>query len=470
MGIQKEFSQIGIICEKFALSAEGMEKGRTMPPKTIYKTVHQYSKFPVPAEDMKKLLEIAEDYRRVKNYVYARYGGIGGLGKLHPGYTVQNEMTESGLRTELGLPSVYFYLAVFEALVDVKGQWSRTKSKLQELVGRNENFTAEEKHYLRFVLKTGNALDAVLNRREPELPEKLRVRYEGLAGAVDAARLNRYLGRQVRKYHDRSYAGSAAGFSVSERAYRYGFSGKQPGIYLSTKENRKRIFVALTDGNQYGSQLFVRLKPEEAAVEIDVPVNVTVRSHEDYTNQVGLAMGVFTMLTTDAGRRYGERFGVYQTEYAEWVRERQASYHRNREANPGRKKYEAQKRRRKERLHSYVNQELNRFFREEKPRAVYLVKLPSGRPGGVNRKINNGLSLWQRGYIRERLWLKCRERSVEFAEVLGKDISRECSRCGALGRKEHGSFVCAACGYCGEEKTNTARNVLKRGLSGRTVG
>lgn len=61
---------------------------------------------------MRKLQEIAEDYRAVKNYVYQRYGGIKSLSKIYPGYTVQNEMTASGLRASLGLPSVYFYLAV----------------------------------------------------------------------------------------------------------------------------------------------------------------------------------------------------------------------------------------------------------------------------------------------------------------------------------------------------------------------
>jgi transposase len=48
-------------------------------------------------------------------------------------------------------------------------------------------------------------------------------------------------------------------------------------------------------------------------------------------------------------------------------------------------------------------------------------------------------------------------------EVLGKDISKECSNCGAIGKKEKGEFICSQCGYRSEEKTNTARNVKKRG-------
>ena len=37
-----------------------------MAEETICKTVHQYNKFPISDEDMKKLQEIAEDYRTVK--------------------------------------------------------------------------------------------------------------------------------------------------------------------------------------------------------------------------------------------------------------------------------------------------------------------------------------------------------------------------------------------------------------------
>ena len=149
-----------------------------MSSRTICKTVHQYNKNPVSKEDMEKLQEIAEDYRKVKNYVYSRYGGIGSLLKLYPGYTVQNEMTESELRSELGMPSVYFYLAVFDALGDIKSQWTRTKTRVLELLNKNENFTPEEKHYVRFLLKTGNAFAAVLNKKEIELPKEIQQKYD----------------------------------------------------------------------------------------------------------------------------------------------------------------------------------------------------------------------------------------------------------------------------------------------------
>lgn len=437
-----------------------------MKPEKIYKTIHQYSSEPVPAENMEKLLEIAADYSRVKNYVYNRFGGIGSLSKLYPGYTVQNEMTASGMRGELNLPSVYFYLAIFDALGDIKSQWARTKTKVLQLLGANENLNPEEKHYLRFVIKSNSAFEAVLNQKEARLPQEIEKKYAEVASCVDTEKLDRYLRRQVRKYHEKPHTDIAAGFTIGERAYRY----EDHGIYIATKQKRKRVFVPLTDNNQYSSQLYIRLYPETGKVEIMVPVPVSIRTHEDFTNQVGIAFGMTAMLTTHEGEKYGEKFGDYQTPYADWIRNQAISYSRNRENNPGRKKYQEKKRRLEEQLHTYINQELNRFFRYEKPRTIYLVKLPKPKTGGFNKKINNNVALWQRGYIRNRLIQKCRDQSVELVEVFGKGISRECSRCGKEGKKEGRMFICEACGYQAEEKVNTARNTWNRGMKGETVG
>lgn len=440
-------------------------EGHCMPQNKLYKTVHQYNKEPVPHEDMAKLQEIAVDYCRVKNYVYGRYGGIRSLSKLYPGYTVQNEMTDCGLRTELGMPSVYFYRAVFDALGDIKCQWTKTKSSVMKAVGRNENLTVDEKHYLRFLLKVNSAFEGVLNQNTVQLPQEIQKQYDELSGQVDVRKLHRYLCRQVRKHHHKQHTEVADGFGITERAYRYA----DHGIYISTKQSRKRVFIPLTDNNQYSSQLYIKLFPEHSDIEVIASVNVKVHVHDDYTNQIGLAAGMYTMFTTHEGHRYGEDLGKYQIEYAEWVRRQMSSYQRNRGENPGRKKYYAKKGRLEEKLHSYVNHELNRFIQTEKPGIIYIAKLPKQHGGGFNKKINYSVNMWQRGYIRKRLVQKCKEQSVEVVEVLGNNISRECSRCGAAGSSKEGIFFCESCGCRMEEKVNTASNVLKRGIDGKVV-
>lgn len=430
-----------------------------MPKETVCKIIRQYNREPVPAGQMQKLQEIAADYRQVKNQVYQRYGGIRSLSKLYPGYTVQNEMTQSGLREALELPSVYFYLAVFEALRDIKSQWSRTKTAVLKRMNVNEQMTEDEKHFVRYVLKVSNVFESVLNGSSLNLPKELQKQYELLASAVDTGKLGNYVRRQVRACHRTLHTDSADGFSIGERAYRYA----DHGIYISVKEKRKRIFIPLTDGNVYARQLYIRLYPEEGAAEIQVPVDVPVRKHEDYTASVGVSMGMRSMLVTDTGHVYGEEFGFYQEQLSEWLREQRSIYRRNKEANPGRKKYQAKKHRLEEQLHSYINQELNRFLRTEKPAVIYVPKLPKPGTSGPVKRINHLASTWQRGYIRNRLELKCREQSVELREVFAKGISRECSRCGAGGKLLEEHFSCGVCGYEADRKVNAARNARKRG-------
>lgn len=439
-----------------------------MQPQTICKTVHQYNKYPVSGEDMNRLLAIAEDCKKVKNYVFQRYSGINSLAKLYPGYTIQNEMTKSGLRKALALPSVYFYLSIFDALGAIKTQWTMTKSKVLDLATRNERLTQEEKNYIRFILNVSNVFEAVLNQKTAcNLPTALCKQYEAAGSQIDREKLDRYLCRQVRKYKKTLRADTAQGFSLTEKAYRYG----DGGIYIAAKEPRQRIYIPLTDTNQYHRQIHIKLYPEESRIELNVPIDVRVRSRADYTNIIGIAMGVNTMLTTDAGHCFGSDLGKLHDDYAEWVRMQTSRYHKNKTANPGRKKYHAVRGRYEERLHSYINQELNRFLREEKPKIIYIAKLPGtqAQTGNRNRnkKANHSLTMWQRGYIRKRLIQKCAENSVALIEVFGKDVSRECSVCGCIGVKEQGVYICPVCGYSDAEKVNTARNVKKRGECGR---
>lgn len=430
-----------------------------MPGDTVCRIVRQYSKTPISSEDMKKLQEIGADYAKVKNYVYQRYSGIRSLSKIYPGYTVQNEMTKSGLREELGLPSVYFYLAVFEALRDIKIQWSETKKAVLRQINANEGLTGEEKHFLRYTLKVSNVFEATLNGTPLKLPQDIKRQYDLLSSEVKVKKLENYLRRQVRKRPFRLHTNTEDRFSVTERAYRYG----DHGIYISVKEKRKRIFVPLTDTNCYSRQLSIQLYPDRGAIEIRLPVDVSVKKHDSYTGHTGISLGMHTMLTTDEGHVYGEKLGEYQARLSDWLREQTGIYNQNRHANPGRKKYEDRKHKKEEQLHSYINQELNRFLKTEKPEILYMPRYPAAGTAGPAKAINYHVTSWQRGYIRRRLAQKCREQSIELEEVFAKDISSQCSRCGTIGQMREQEFFCPNCGLKADKKTNAARNARKRG-------
>lgn len=436
-----------------------------MKEKSLCKTVHQYNKQPVSKEDMDKLLEIARDYQTIKNYVFQRYGGIKSLDKIYPGYTVQKELANTPLRKQLGLPTVYFNVAILDAVKNIKNQWERTKKQVLKRVNHHPDFTDDEKHYLRFLLKVSNAFAMVLNDKVIVLDVSLQEKYKSLSRGIDTKRLHSYLKRQVRKYHVTPMAKTADGFSLIERAYRY----DAHGIFITTKEKRQRIFIELTDNNAYTRQLYIKLFPEEENIELFVPVEMKCRAHADYVNEIGLSVGMRTMLTTDEGHIYGEELGQYHALLTQWMRQKNANIASNLEDNFGRKKYTANKNRRTEQLHSYINMELNRLIETEKPKVLYIPKLPPTQKHSGQKEINYSVSTWQRGYIRKRLEQKCKQHSIELVEVFGKDISNVCCVCNEYGKKEDDYFVCRKCNSRINIKTNTARNVKNRGIKGKDL-
>ena len=217
--------------------------------------------------------------------------------------TVQNEMTAGGLRASLGLPSVYFYLAVFDALGDIKNQWTQTRARIEKCIRENGNLTPEDRHYLRFVMKQSHCFESILLGQKMDLSEDWRKPFEEIRASVDEKRLNQYLCRQVRRHLRKLHTDTANIFTVSERAYRY----DNHGIYLAIKEKRKRVFIPLTDNNRYTRQLTIQLFSGEGNVVIHAPVEMKIKEHADYQREIGLAVGIRTMFVTDEGSVYGEK-------------------------------------------------------------------------------------------------------------------------------------------------------------------
>jgi len=439
----------------------------------ICKSIHQYSKNVIPNEEMQKLKDIAQDYMKVKNHVYQRYGGIKSLSKIYPGYAVEKEITNSGLREQLGLPSVYFSPAVFDALGDIKTQWAQVKNNIYATININERFTPWDKHYLRFVMKVNECFVSILNQKELVLPTKLKRKYESIIAdladdsGVHIEKLNRYLCRQVRKNLHKLHTDNAMGFIVKNKGYKYGTFDNEHGIFLTTKEKGKRMFISLTDKNIYDRMLYIRLKPEKNGIEIDVPLFVKVRNHKDYVNEVGLSPGLWHMFTTNTGKVYGEHFGELQKGLTDYMVAAGRTYAREKENNSGREKYQKHKAKLVKGIETYINAELNRMLAMEKPHIIYIPKQPHNAGGSSGNSYL--LRTWRKGIVYERLQWKCRKNAVDIIEVFGKDLSVECSQCGAQGQCKGNQFRCTDCGYEADKKTNAAQNAIKRGKNGKCI-
>lgn len=449
-----------------------MGKKNTVAKKDkVTKTLIQYSK-PLPEETISFLKGIAEDYGKVKNSVYQRYSGIRNVNRLTPVYTVLNEMRACGLREQLGLPVVYYELAVADAAADIKSKWSVLKNKVNDLIRNNENLTPEDRQYLRTVLKLNNIFSAVLNREPYEMPRNA----EGLA--IDAEKLNNLLRRLVRRHLTAPEAGNANAFRVSPNGYKY----RDGGIYLVSRTPRQRVFVPLKDDRVFDRQIVVTVQGDGAL--LTVPVEAKVRVHEDYEGTVYAHIGNRDMLTLSNGNVYGrdleERVWPETLRLDRKNQERGkliSSYERQlaggnsakasdiRQNNLGKKKYDSMKARERNKTQDYINTELNRMFKSEKPARIVIVRpVTKNRTRHYSRTANLKLNRSFTGYIRKRLAFKCRIHSVELIEINSKGTGSICAACGGMGKRWKGEFTCESCGQKFSISLNSARNIEKKFL------
>ena len=443
---------------------------------TMTKIVWQYSE-PLPEETMVFLREIAEDCCKVKNYVYERYSGVKNLNSLTPVYTILNEMRYCGLREQLNLPTVYYELAIADAVTNIKSSWSIVKNKVGEKITANENLSDNDRIYLRTVLKMGSVYAAVLNRQEYEMPRNAT----GLD--IDVKRLNNLLCRLTRRTLTQPKTDNISSFRISPNGYSY----KDGAIRIVCRVPRKRISIPLKDKRTFDRQIQVHIK--DNFVALAVPIEAKVKKHQDYTNTVYIHIGNQDMFTLSNEHVYGtslseliypeterlakknqERHRVY-TAYRQNVENGNRQKTENIEANNlGRHKYDSQKEKEKRRTTNFINTEMNRMFRTEKPTRIVITKpVTKNKTKLYSKSGNRKLTRNFRGYIRERLIYKCQVNAVELVELNSKGTGRICSACGAEGKRQGKEFACESCGLRSTIALNSAKNIQQKYMENQKV-
>lgn len=450
--------------------------GASMPQGNgkICKAVHQYSKGKVSSENMDVLMEIGHGCMVARNYIYQKYGGIKSLVKVYSGYEVDAEVRASGFRENIGLPSVYFSASVSRALADIKIMWAQVRNGINDAVSRNERFSSEDRHYIRFVLKTDVCYANILNGKSTPLPEKIQPGYEKVISDLGSGnrdrvkKLNRYICRQTRKRLHRQHTDNKMRFTIKKQGYRYGEVDGEHGIFLATKAKRQRMFIPLTDANVYDRMIDISLNPQKKSIEIIIPIFVNTQQHEDYIGEIGISLGLWNMITTSTGNVYGSSFGKMQQEISRFILEENCR--KETENASDTQKYHARKKKMDAALKNYVNMEINRMLAQEKPKAVYMAKLPRN-PGMPMKGTGDTylLRMWKKGFVTERLQWKCQKNGIKIVEVIGRGIGKECSLCGQTGYADGEKFKCPACGFEENKKINGARNALNRGKTGKEL-
>lgn len=433
---------------------------------TITKTVWQYSK-ELPEETMEFLKGIASDYCKVKNYVYRRYSGIKNLDRLTPVYSILNEMRYCGLREQLNLPAVYYELAIADAVTDIKARWGIVKNKIGELVAANENLSADDRIYLRTVLKLNSVYASILNRQEYEMPKN------AAKLDLDTKRLNNLLCRLTRRYLTQPETDSTNSFRISPNGYSY----KDGTICIVCRVPRKRIAIPLRDDRIFDRQIQIHIRENYAALA--VPVEAKIKKHDDYTNTVYIHIGYKDMFTLSNEHIYGEALNKMISPETERLARKNNErhriyrvYERHTEAgnltkaeiieanNLGKQKYDKQKEKERLRTEDFINSEINRMLKTEKPGKIVVTRpVIKNKTKYYSKSANRKLTRSFRRYIRERLAYKCQLNAIEFVEMNSKGTGKTCASCGAEGKRQGTEFICENCGIKTTIPLNSAKNI-----------
>ncbi len=430
------------------------------------KVVWQYSER-LPEETMEFLRGIAFDCCKTKNYVYEKYAGVKSLNSLIPVYNILNEMRYCGLRESLNLPAVYYELAIVDAVADIKRNWGMVKNKIGERITFNKNLSDEDRIYLRTVLKLNTIYTAILNHQKYDMPKN------AVGLDINVAQLNNLLRRLTRRYLTQPKTERTDSFRISPNGYSY----KDGAIRIVCRIPRKRIVLPLKDNRVFDRQIQVQIKQDFVALA--VPVATRIRKHDDYTNTIYLYIGNKDMLTLSNGNVYGEQLDILVNPETERLtrknQERRRMYtalEQNTKSgnqqkanhiesnNLGRLKYDKQKEKERRKTETFINAEINKMFRLEKPEKIIITKpVIKNRTKIYCRSVNRKLARSFRGYIRERLAYKCKLNSIELVEINSKGTGSTCSVCGAEGTRKGIEFICEKCGHKSTIALNSARNI-----------
>lgn len=447
------------------------EMGTVSADSAVTKIVWQYS-MPLPEETMEFLRGIAADCCKVKNVVYGKYAGIKNLNNLTPVYNILNEMRHCGLREQLNLPVVYYELAIAEVVTNIKCNWATVKNKVGECITANENLSEDDKIYLLTVLKMNSVYAAILNRQEYEMPRN------AAELSLDIKRLNNLLCRLTRRYLTQPRTEGTDKFRVSPNGYSY----KNGAIRIVCRIPRKRISIPLRDNHTFDRQIQIHIRQNDVALA--VPIDAKVKRHQDYENTVYIHIGSQDMFTLSNGHIYGRLLEEWTNPETERLTKKNKerhkmyiAYHQSAEDGDARKaasieannlgklKYDRLKEKERTRTTVFINTEINRMVREEKPARIVITRpVTKNKTKIYSRSANRKLARSFHSYIRERLAYKCRVHSIELVEISSKDTGSICSSCGTEGKRQGRDFLCEDCGLETTIALNSARNIQQKYL------
>lgn len=446
----------------------------------VLKCVKQQSKELLPTQREEFNL-ILHRYNKVRQYVFSRFGPIGGLRYLDYPRKIRDEWVDNGFAEQWHLPPKYWKSALEDAFGAIKSGWEVTKNKIRLLIHHNAHLTEDEKRYCFYLLKANSLLHAVLTDSLFEKPEKL------LPLSVNENKVHNLLKRLIRKHKfGIPYAMNGHSLKIDENMYSY--KSKQYDMGIQGLERGKQIRFDTQDPRQFQGNLTLVLKEKHLELHKLIESKTTPLAQQE--NIVGIDKGYRTLIATSVAEtaQYGEQLNTLLTTESDRLnlknqqrgkvravlKKHQEKGHTKKvrqlkKFNLGKKKYIRQKRLSKVRVENFINRELNQFFKEQKPSTVVVENLNfTSWTKKLPKRTNRLLSSWIKGFVQERLDYKTQVFLVTLAIVNPAYTSQICCQCGKFGVRKGDRFHCETHG--GVDADYNAAVNLRHRINDREIG
>ena len=437
---------------------------------------------------MDELKSKATKTAHLMNYIYTRFHGSKSYYLINNNKTLfiathlMYTLLGKDVYSQFGMQARSTLGAIFDAIINLKSMWTNVNTSIKGLL-RNSRFNDHERHYIRTVLKYKEIFFCVVNKghlknfefRSEKQKDFLLGRPSLSYEDVDYVKINKWIRKQVRKFKHKPIVKNARQFPVAV--------SKQENDILAIEglKPKDRPKIKLTDSRKLNPS---RVVLKNNKVEIHCTCDVKI-SKPEVENIVGVDKGFRSLIASSSGNLYGEKFNDLVIEKVSKHTEKSKKRYKLRDLskklesqgeaekssnikinNLGDKKFVETSRKSSEHTKNFINESLNKFFKEEKPSEIVcedLTKLEVRKGKGFSRKVNNYLNKWQKGYLQERLAFKATQYGSGLTAVNSAYTSQVCSNCNVLGKRNDGKFSCPSCETAEENAdVNAAKNILAR--------
>lgn len=452
---------------------------------TVKKNISNYTEKITDINIWNDILTLFKRYNAAKTYVCSRYSSVNSYEKIfHHKTDIRDVWTKNGMLDTFNLPKRYSRMAIDDAIASLKSRWVTALKKVNKLISKNESLSKDEKHYLRYALKSRSMLSNILRYKSVKIPDKLS-KYE-----LDTHKLNNLLRRLVRKsFPKKSIFRNEASMEIDQEMYSFFEWDKfeLSGFVLFKRWKFKTLSPTILTGN-----IKIILDKPNKRLRMSQIIYIKAKKNKN-EETIGIDKNYNNVFDTNTEKSYGVGFNELQNNYTNVLSEkdrRRNFYYRKvthleakdkknktndnqnkianiKKFNLGKKKYNNVKNREFEEIRKHVNSSIKTMIIEEKPKEIVEENLnfsisKKEQKAPRSKKSNNKLNMFVKGYVRKRLEYITNINDIILTKVNAAYTSQIHLPCGHFGERDGDAFYCPICDKGGYSGYVAAENVLAR--------